>query len=71
MNLDTNQIIQEYQSNQSKDEEILYAQFSSDCNFVYCLSSTKNLYIFDKKTAKLVSLLLVPLGRDEVNGMLV
>ena len=51
---------------------MIYAIFSSDANYVYAFSSTKNLYIFDKKTGKLVSLLLIPLDKpDELNGMVV
>jgi WD40 repeat protein len=71
VNLETAQVIQEYQTNQSKDEELLYSQFSGDANHVYAFSSTKNLYIFDKKNGKLVSLLLIPTDKTEINGFLV
>lgn len=50
---------------------MLYAKFSSTGDYVYCFSSTKNLYIFDKKSGKLVSLILVPTAKAEVNGMVV
>lgn len=69
INPETSQVIQEYQTNQQKDEEVMYAQFSPDGNYVYVISSTKNMYIFDKKSGKLVSLLLVPTDRPEISGI--
>lgn len=38
---------------------------------MYAFSSTKNLYIFDKISGKLVSLLLVPINEIEINGIVV
>ena len=36
---------------------------------MYALSSTKNLYVMNKKSGKLESLLLVPFGKEEVSAM--
>lgn len=47
------------------------AKFSSNGEFVYCFSSTKNLYIFDRKTGKLLSLMLIPTSKPEISGMVV
>lgn len=50
---------------------MIFAKFSSSGEHVYCFSSTKNLYIYDKKSGKLVSLVMVPIAKTEVNGMVV
>ena len=50
---------------------MLFAKVSSSGDHVYCFSTTKNLYIYDKKSGKLVSLILVPTAKAEVNGMIV
>ena len=50
---------------------MLFAKFSASGEHVYCLSSSKNLYIYDKKSGKLVSLIMIPLSKTEVNGMIV
>ncbi len=70
INTETNQIIQEYQSNQRKDEEFIYASFSTGFNYVYAFSSAKNLYIFDKSNGKLVSLILIPIDEIEIHGII-
>ena len=74
LSLDTSQVLQDYTTNsQSKEEELLAACFSSDARHVYALSTMKNLYIFEKHTGKLVSMLLVPTTKaaTEVGNMLV
>lgn len=50
---------------------MLFAKFSASGEHVYCFSSSKNLYIYDKKSGKLVSLIMIPISKTEVNGMLV
>jgi hypothetical protein len=50
---------------------MLFAKFSSSGEHVYCFSSSKNLYIYDKKSGKLVSLIMVPISKTEINGMVV
>lgn len=50
---------------------MLYASFSGNGNHVYAYSTNKNLYIFDKKTGKLESMLVVPNDKVEINGMTV
>jgi hypothetical protein len=50
---------------------MLFAKFSASGEHVYCFSSSKNLYIYDKKSGKLVSLIMIPLSKTEVKGMLV
>lgn len=50
---------------------MLFAQFSYEGSYVYAFSSTKNFYIFSKQNAKLVSLLLIPTAKAEINGLLV
>jgi len=50
---------------------MLFAKFSDSGEHVYCFSSSKNLYIYDKKSGKLVSLIMIPISKTEVNGMLV
>eukprot|EP00347_Sterkiella_histriomuscorum_P009760 403339996 len=69
MNYETDQIVQEFQSNQSKDEEMLYARFSGDGSHVYAYSTNKNLYVFDTMSGKLEALVLVPNDKVEINGM--
>ncbi|TNV86395.1 hypothetical protein FGO68_gene3514 [Halteria grandinella] len=74
IDLDTSQVLQEYQTSQSKEEEVISASFSHDGSHVYAFSSTKNLYIYNKKTGKLVSLLVVPSATslsDELSSMVV
>ena len=50
---------------------MLFAKVSSSGDHIYCFSTTKNLYIYDKKSGKLVSLIMIPLSKTEVNGMIV
>ena len=50
---------------------MLFAKFSASGEHIYCFSSSKNLYIYDKKSGKLVSLIMIPISKTEVNGMLV
>ena len=50
---------------------MLFAKFSASGEHVYCFSSSKNLYIYDKKSGKLVSLIMIPISKTDVNGMLV
>jgi hypothetical protein len=50
---------------------MLFAKFSTSGEHVYCFSSSKNLYIYDKKSGKLVSLIMIPIAKAEVNGMFV
>jgi len=50
---------------------MLFAKFSASGEHVYCFSSSKNLYIYDKKSGKLVSLIMIPISKTEVNGMIV
>ena len=50
---------------------MLYACFSSDYNYVYAYSSTKNLYIMDKSIGKLILLLVIPFDKVEINSMIV
>ncbi|CDW71757.1 wd repeat protein 61 [Stylonychia lemnae] len=69
INYETGNTIQEYSSNQSKDEEMLYAQFSGDGLHVYAYSSSKNLYVFDTYSGKLQSLILVPNEKIDINGL--
>jgi WD40 repeat protein len=68
------QVLQEYQTSQSKGEEVLCAGFNSTGNYVYAYSTTKNLYIYDRKTGKLLSLLIVPSQSgisDEVSSLVI
>lgn len=50
---------------------MVFAKFSTSGEYVYCFSSSKNLYIYDKKSGKLVSLIMIPIAKTEVNGMVV
>ena len=49
----------------------MHAKFSNNGEYVYCFSTTKNLYIFDRKSGKLLSLLLVPTSKQEINGIVI
>lgn len=48
----------------------MYACFSGDAKHVYAFSNMKNLYVFDKQTAKLASLIVVPIDKAELTAML-
>lgn len=69
VDIDTNKVLMDYQSNQSKEEEMLHARFSPDGMQVYAISSSRNLYVFDKRSGKLLNLVAVPFGRPEVGGV--
>ena len=69
VDIETNKVLQEYQSNQSKDEEMLYCVFSGDYEHIYAYSSTKNLYVFERKSGKLESIILIPTDKAEISGM--
>jgi WD40 repeat-containing protein SMU1 len=69
VDLDSNKVLMDYQSNQSKEEEMLYARFSPDGLYVYALASSRNLYVFDKRSGKLLNLISVPTAKPEVAGV--
>ena len=69
VDLDSNKVLMDYQSNQSKEEEMLYARFSPDGQQVYALASSRNLYVFDKRSGKLLNLVSVPTAKPEVAGV--
>ncbi len=49
----------------------MYACFSEDSIHVYAFSNMKNLYVFDKQTSKLASLIVVPIEKAEITAMMV
>jgi hypothetical protein len=69
LDVNSNAILQSYQSSQTATEELLSAALSADGMHVYCYSSTKNLYVFDVKTGKLSTMIVVPFSTGEINGI--
>jgi hypothetical protein len=43
--------------------------FSPDGSAVYAYSTTKNLYVYEKKSGKLMGIILVPNDRQEISGI--
>ena len=48
---------------------MLCCAFSGDYEHIYAYSSTKNLYVFEKKSGKLESIILIPTDKAEISGM--